>query len=118
MAITNRNFKGGEKFVAAYKGKTHTAVAVKKDGAIQFVLDGGKTAFKTLSGAGAAVLGLNKEGKPRTCNGFAFWTVATETASPKPTTSKATAKAKKATAKKATAKKAPAPKVVAESDPA
>jgi hypothetical protein len=115
MAITGtRQFKGGERFVAAYKGKRHEAVAVKRDGAIQFTLDGGTEMFKTLSGAGAAVFGLNKEGKPRTCNGFSFWS-RLEAETPNAAKSKPPKVTKPGPAKKvAKAKKARATKAVAE----
>jgi hypothetical protein len=115
MAITNRNLKGGETLTAKYHGKEHTAKVVKTADGIRFVVDGSPTEHKSPSSAGAAVFGLNKEGKPRTCNGWVFWSVA-EVATPKPATSKAASKTPKATKPAPAptdtpkAKKAPAPK--------
>lgn len=103
MAITDKRiFHDGEKFVGKYHGKIYHAVATATKEGLRFVVNGSKTEHRTLSGAGSAVFGLNKAGKPRTCNGFAFWSRA-EDATPKAAKSK-TPKATKPATKTAPAK--------------
>lgn len=66
MAITNRtSLTPGTKLTARYKGEAYTATVTELQ---NIRLEDGRT-FKSLSAAGAAIMG---EG--RTCNGWAFWT--------------------------------------------
>jgi hypothetical protein len=77
MAIADRKFKGGERLVSTgkkYAGRTVDVVKTK-DGLI-YRLDDGQE-FKSPSAAGAAVFG-----KGRTCNGWAFWSIAVRHSEP------------------------------------
>src|SRR6266571_780323 len=67
MAIQDRNLSVGTQLYAKYKGQTHTAALVEKDGAKLYRLEDGRE-FKSPSAAGTAITG-------KACNGWAFWTV-------------------------------------------
>ena len=67
MAITDRNLSVGTQLYAKYKGQTHTAELVEKEGAKLYRLEDGRE-FKSPSAAGTAITG-------KACNGWAFWTV-------------------------------------------
>jgi hypothetical protein len=67
MAIQDRNLSVGTKLYARYKGATHTAEVIEKDGKPGYQLADGRE-FKSPSAAGTAVTGL-------ACNGWAFWSV-------------------------------------------
>lgn len=79
--ITDRNLAVGTKLVAGYKGKTYHAEVVEVDGSghghmeVRYaVLEHDLAApYKSLSAAGSAIFGIDKAGKPRTCNGWDFW---------------------------------------------
>ncbi len=86
MSIENRNLKAGTKLVAKYKGKDYSAEVVKtKDGLGYRLADGRE--FKSPSSAGSAVMGGSA------CNGWRFWTLASEAAkkTPRPASRKAKA---------------------------
>ena len=65
MAIQDRNLSVGTKLYARYKGATHTAEVVDKEGKPGYRLADGRE-FKSPSAAGTAITGL-------ACNGWAFW---------------------------------------------
>src|SRR6266540_2981391 len=67
MAIQDRNLAIGTKLYARYKGATHTAEVIEKEGKPSYRLSDGRE-FKSPSAAGTAITGL-------ACNGWAFWTV-------------------------------------------
>ena len=67
MAIQDRNLSVGTKLYARYKGATHTAEVVDKEGKPGYRLADGRE-FKSPSAAGTAITGL-------ACNGWAFWSV-------------------------------------------
>jgi hypothetical protein len=75
MSIENRDLKAGTKLVATYKKQDFTCEVVKtKDGVIYRLADGQE--FKSLSSAGSAVMGGSA------CNGWRFWTLASEAKKP------------------------------------
>jgi hypothetical protein len=76
MAITDRNLSVGTKLFARFKGQTHTAELVEKEGAKLYRLDDGRE-FKSPSAAGTAITG-------KACNGWAFWTVGDGSEATKP----------------------------------
>src|SRR5437773_12558824 len=67
MAIQDRNLSVGTELYARYKGATHTAEVVDKEGKPGYRLADGRE-FKSPSAAGTAITGL-------ACNGWAFWSV-------------------------------------------
>jgi hypothetical protein len=67
MAIQDRNLAPWTKLVARYKGQTHTAEVVEKEGKPVYRLADGRE-FKSPSAAGTGITGL-------TCNGSTFWSV-------------------------------------------
>jgi hypothetical protein len=67
MAIQDRNLSVGTKLYARYKGATHTAEVIEKEGKPVYRLADGRE-FKSPSAAGTAITGL-------ACNGWAFWSV-------------------------------------------
>ena len=67
MAIQDRNLAIGTQLYARYKGATHTAEVVEKEGNARDRLADGRE-FKSPSAAGTAITGL-------ACNGWAFWSV-------------------------------------------
>jgi len=81
MAITNRTLAPGTELKATYKGVEHRAKVVhvypdatKSDEyVVRYQMDG--VDYKSPSAAGSAIFGLDKAGKPRTCNGWAFWSL-------------------------------------------
>ena len=75
MAIQDRNLSIGTKLTATYKKTTYTAEVVESPEGLRYRLADGR-AFKSPSAAGAAIMG---EG--RTCNGWAFWSLASDTPS-------------------------------------
>lgn len=95
MAITDRSaIKPGVKLVAKYKGQTYRCEVVQSavpsdEGKLLYRLTmGGKTTdHKSPSSAGSQIFGIDKDGKPRTCNGWGFWTLdgEPENATPAPT---------------------------------
>jgi hypothetical protein len=83
VTIEDRNLRAGQKLVATYKKQDHTCtVKATKDG-LRYVLEDGSE-FKSPSSAGSAVMGGSA------CNGWRFWTPASE--AKKQATSKAEAK--------------------------
>src|SRR5438552_3274031 len=79
MAITDRNLSIGTKLYARYKGATHTAEVIEKDGKPGYRLADGRE-FKSPSAAGTAIT-------EKACNGWAFWSVGDEAESTGPVTS-------------------------------
>ena len=67
MAIQDRNLSVGTKLYARYKGQTHRAEVIEKDGGTAYRLSDGRE-FKSPSAAGTAVT-------EKACNGWAFWSV-------------------------------------------
>src|SRR6266511_2399646 len=67
MAIQDRNLSVGTKLYAWYKGQTHTAEVIEKEGANVYRLADGRE-FKSLFFAGTAIT-------EKACNGWAFWSV-------------------------------------------
>src|SRR5438309_9442979 len=67
MAIQDRNLSIGTKLYARYRGATHTAEVIEKEGKPGYRLADGRE-FKSPSAAGTAITGL-------ACNGWAFWSV-------------------------------------------
>jgi hypothetical protein len=102
MAIESRNLTVGTKLVATYKGHEHHAEIVKTADGIRFVVDGGKTEFKTISGAGKSIHGS------RSIGGYGFWSIAPGASGKTPTAKKATAKVVAAPDKIAAKELAPA----------
>src|SRR3990172_2351136 len=96
MAIENRSL-AGTRLVGRYKGQTHHAEVVQTEEGIRYRLEDGRE-FKSPSSAGAAIFG---EG--RTCNGWAFWSLADEAGVPaeKPKKERKPRKGGKGRAKKA-----------------
>jgi hypothetical protein len=86
MSIENRNLKPGTKLVARYKGKDYSAEVVKTEDGVRYRLADGRE-FKSPSSAGSAVMGGSA------CNGWRFWTLASEAAkkTPRPAQKKAKA---------------------------
>ena len=82
MSIEDRNLKAGTKLVASYKGTEYTAEVLKTKDGLRYRLEGDRE-FKSPSSAGRAVMGGSA------CNGWRFWTVASET--PEEPAAKATA---------------------------
>ena len=78
MPIENRNLEPGTRLVGRYKGQTYHAEVVQTEEGIRYRLEDGRE-FKSPSSAGAAIFG---EG--RTCNGWAFWSLADEACVEKP----------------------------------
>ena len=75
MPIQNRNLEPGTKLIATYKKETyHALVAASADGKVLYQLSpyDGKD-YKSPSSLGTAVTG-------KACNGWAFWSVDTDTA--------------------------------------
>ena len=72
MSIEDRNLKAGTKLVASYKGTEYTAEVLKTKDGLRYRLEGDRE-FKSPSSAGRAVMGGSA------CNGWRFWTVASET---------------------------------------
>jgi hypothetical protein len=89
MSIEDRNLKAGQRLVATYKKQDYACTVKSTKDGLRFALDDG-TEYKSPSSAGSAVMGGSA------CNGWRFWTPASE--------------AKKAAATKAETKKAPAKK--------
>ena len=89
MAIQDRNLSVGTKLYARYKGQTHTAEVIEKEGGTAYRLADGRE-FKSPSAAGTAVTGL-------ACNGWAFWSVGEPGESTGPVTSTKTRPAAKIT---------------------
>src|SRR6266699_397383 len=81
MAITDRNLSVGTKVHAPYKGSTHTAEVIEKEGKPGYRMADGRE-FKSPSAAGTAITGL-------ACNGWAFWSVGNGAESTGPVTSTA-----------------------------
>src|SRR5437773_5580319 len=79
MAIQDRNLSVGTKLYARYKGATHTAEVIEKEGKPGYRLADGRE-FKSPSAAGTAITGL-------ACNGWAFWSVGDGAESTGPVTS-------------------------------
>jgi hypothetical protein len=79
LAITNRELPVGTKLVAKYKDDVYHAEVVPSDDpggvAYRLLLNGETVDYKSPSGAGGAIFGVDKDGKPRTCNGWSFWSV-------------------------------------------
>ena len=82
MAITDRSaLTPGTKLVGKYKSETYHAEIVEatdeekqgpaRSGGWMVLMKGDR--YKSLSAAGSAIFGVDKAGKPRTCNGFGFW---------------------------------------------
>src|SRR5207247_2616369 len=67
MAIQDRNLSAGTKLYARYKGQTHTAEVIEKEGGTAYRLSDGRE-FKSPSAAGTAIT-------EKACNGWAFWSV-------------------------------------------
>ncbi len=68
MAIKNRNLEAGTKLISKYKKEEHRAEVIAGEGdKIMYRLKDGRE-FKSPSGAGTAITG-------RSCNGWDFWTV-------------------------------------------
>src|SRR6266699_5609293 len=67
MAIQDRNLSIGTKLYARYKGATHTAEVIEKEGKPGYRLADGRE-FKSPSAAGTAIT-------EKACNGWAFWSV-------------------------------------------
>src|SRR5207249_8829147 len=67
MAIQDRNLSIGTKLYARYKGQTHTAEVIEKEGGTAYRLPDGRE-FKSPSAAGTAIM-------EKACNGWAFWSV-------------------------------------------
>ena len=78
MPIENRDLKPGTKLVGRYKGQSYHAGVAQTEEGVRYRLEDGRE-FKSLSSAGAAIFG---EG--RTCNGWAFWSLAGEADAEKP----------------------------------
>ncbi len=79
MAIENRNLRPGMRLVARYHKLPYTCEAVDAgEGKVHYRLADGQE-FKSPSAAGMAVTG-------KACNGWAFWSVATETPGPETVT--------------------------------
>ena len=98
MAIQDRNLTPGTKLTATYKKQRYTAEVVETADGLRYRLADGRE-FKSPSAAGAAIMG---EG--RTCNGWAFWSLASDTPSGETDDSAApTAEKPKRTRKTATA---------------
>jgi Restriction Enzyme Adenine Methylase Associated len=89
MAITDRNLSVGTKLYARYKGETHTAKLVEKEGAKLYRLGDGRE-FKSPSAASTAITG-------KACNGWAFWSVGDGAEDTGPVTSTTTRPASKVT---------------------
>jgi hypothetical protein len=101
--------EAGTKLVARYRKEEHTAeVVVGEDGQTLYRLADGRE-FKSPSAAGSAVMG------GVACNGWRFWSLASDTQDGTPAEPKAQSKPK-ATAMKASGKKA-SPKKQAEPEP-
>src|SRR5207253_3313159 len=85
MAIQDRNLSIGTKLYARYRGATHTAEVIEKEGKPGYRLADSRE-FKSPSAAGTAITGL-------ACNGWAFWTVGepSEAKPAKSTTAESTA---------------------------
>jgi len=80
MAIENRTLAAGTQLVANYKKQRYSCEVVHVGGpneetVVRYRLADGRE-FKSPSAAGAAIMG---EG--RTCNGWAFWSLASDTPS-------------------------------------
>ena len=79
MPIENRNLEPGTRLVARYHKQSYYCYVKKGlDGSLRYLLeDGGE--FKSLSAAGKGITG-------KSCNGWAFWSLATEetTSTPAP----------------------------------
>jgi len=92
LSIEDRNLKAGTKLVATYKKQEHSCtVRSTKDG-LRFVLDDG-TEYKSPSSAGSAVMGGSA------CNGWRFWTPASEAKKAAASTAESKKAAKKGKAK-------------------
>lgn len=81
MAITDRTLEPGTKLVARYKGEDYRAEVVKVDQngneatRYRMTLKGETKDYKSPSAMGSAIMGVDKDGKPRTCNGWSFWSI-------------------------------------------
>lgn len=77
MAITDRYLPVGTKLVAKYLGTTYHAEVVQVDNAPRYrmTLAGETKDYKSPSAMGSAIMGVDKAGKPRTCNGWTFWSL-------------------------------------------
>lgn len=92
--------QAGVQLLARYKGQEHTAeVVAAEDGKVRYRLADGRE-FKSPSAAGSAVMG------GVACNGWRFWSVATDEAPAKPAAKKGGTKPKAGAKTKAAAKKA------------
>ena len=76
MAIQDRNLSVGTKLYARYKGQTHTAEVIEKEGGTAYRLADGRE-FKSPSAAGTAIT-------EKACNGWAFWSVGDGSEATKP----------------------------------
>lgn len=88
MAITDRNLAPGTKLVGKYKGKEYRAEVVATEAGPRYRMTLGKetTDYKSPSAAGAAIFGIDSNGKPRTCNGWGFFSIDGEAPAPAATT--------------------------------
>src|SRR6266540_4824920 len=89
MAIIDRNLSVGTKLYARYKGQTHRAEVIEKEGATAYRLSDGRE-FKSPSAAGTAIT-------EKACNGWAFWSVGEPGENTGPVTSTKTRPAAKLT---------------------
>src|SRR5439155_14482554 len=89
MAIQDRNLSVGTKLYARYKGQTHTAEVIEKEGGTAYRLADGRE-FKSPSAAGTAIT-------EKACNGWAFWSVGEPGENTGPVTSTKTRPAAKIT---------------------
>ena len=75
MPINDRNLKTGTKLTARYHKQSYTCEVVEGEGGkLRYRLEDGRE-FKSPSGAGMAITG-------HACDGWAFWSVAKDEASP------------------------------------
>jgi Restriction Enzyme Adenine Methylase Associated len=75
IMIENRNLTSGTKLVARYHKQSYSCqVAEGEDGKLRYQLEDGR-GFKSPSAAGMAITG-------KSCNGWAFWSLAKEENSP------------------------------------
>jgi len=73
MPIADRNLSPGTALVARYQGTTYRAELVQTEAGLRYRLEDGRE-FKSPSSAGSAVMG------GKSCNGWVFWSLASETA--------------------------------------
>ena len=95
MAIENRNLEAGTRLMANYKKARYVCTVEPEGDGLAFVLEDGRR-FKSPSAAGSAVMG------GKAVNGWRFWSLEAEAASPNVAaeSAKPTAKAAKASTSK------------------